>query len=108
MGQTCDDFLQQPFKLPAFVRRERAQELEERVRSGGEDAVVDGVARLGEVQGVSAAVAACSAFEQVRRAEAFDDRDGVKPTHMLALLTGPPEVIAVTPLGGVGLPPNGA
>lgn len=34
--------------------------------------------------------------------------DGVKPAQVLALLTGPPEVIAVTPVGGVGLPPSGS
>jgi len=30
--------------------------------------------------------------------------DAVSPAHVLALLSGPPEVIAVTPVGGVGLP----
>lgn len=29
--------------------------------------------------------------------------DAVSPAHVLALLSGPPEVIAVTPVGGVGL-----
>ena len=30
----------------------------------------------------------------------------VSPAQVLGLLTGPPEVIALTPLGGVGLPPG--
>jgi len=32
-----------------------------------------------------------------------DGPDAVRPADVLALLTGPPEVIAVTPVGGVGL-----
>ena len=30
--------------------------------------------------------------------------DAVSPAQVLSLLTGPPEVIALTPVGGVGLP----
>jgi len=33
-----------------------------------------------------------------------DGPDAVRPADVLALLTGPPEVISVTPVAGVGLP----
>ena len=56
---------------------------------------------------VTEAWASQEALEGSVNAVPAEGDDGVKPAQVLALLTGPPEVIAVNPVGGVGLPPTG-
>lgn len=43
------------------------------------------------------------ALEGSVKAVPDEGSDAVRPADVIALLTGPPEVIAVTPVGGVGL-----
>lgn len=56
---------------------------------------------------VSESWASQEALEGSVNAVPAEGADAVRPADVLALLTGPPEVIAVTPIAGVGLPPAG-
>ena len=44
-------------------------------------------------------------FDRLTRWDTPDGVELVHPRDVLALLTGPPEIIAVTPVAGVGLAP---